>query len=286
VAVIRLRSLGDCILTTPALEILRQSRPDVAIAVVVEDRFTAIFEDNPDVDAVLRPSVRELRAWRPSVCLNLHGGTRSAMLTLLSGARMRAGFGHFRWSFLYSVRIPTVQQILGEERKRHTAEQLASAMFHLGVARREIPRAKLFAPRPEAGPPYAVIHPVATGTGKTWPAERFLAVARSLEVAPVFIGGAGDDLSPFQQFRTLAGAPLSQLKSLMAGASLFVGNDSGPAHMAAAFGVPVVVIFGNSDPVVWAPWRTVSQTIVARGAIEGVSVEEVLAAVGKVRVAA
>ncbi len=42
------------------------------------------------------------------------------------------------------------------------------------------------------------------------------------------------------------------VKSLMAGASLFIGNDSGPAHIAAAFGVPVVVIFGSSDPVTWA----------------------------------
>ena len=119
-----------------------------------------------------------------------------------------------------------------------------------------------------------------------WPAGKFLEVAQRLDLEPVFIAGAGEDLSAFQPFRTLAGAPLSEVKSLMAGASLFIGNDSGPAHMAAAFGLPVVVIFGNSDPVVWAPWKTVSETIVARGVIEDVSVEEVLAAAGRVRVAA
>ena len=53
---------------------------------------------------------------------------------------------------------------------------------------------------------------------------------------------------PFAAFRTLQGAPLGEIKTLLAGASLFVGNDSGPAHMAAAFGLPVVVIFGASDP--------------------------------------
>jgi ADP-heptose:LPS heptosyltransferase len=286
VAVIRLRSLGDCILTTPALAILRESWPDSAIAVVVEDRFAAVFEGNPDVDAVLPPSVAELRAWRPQLCLNLHGGTRSLLLTLASGAEIRAGFGHFRGAFTYHVRIPTVQQILGDDRKRHTAEQLASAIFHLGAPRREVPRAKLFATPPEARAPYAVIHPAATGSGKTWPAAKFLEVAQRLDLEPVFIAGAGEDLSAFQPFRTLAGAPLSEIKSLMAGASLFIGNDSGPAHMAAAFGLPVVVIFGQSDPVVWAPWKTVSETIVARGAIADVSVDEVLAATGRVRVAA
>ena len=52
VAVIRLRSMGDCILTTPALAILKQSRPDLSIGVVVEDRFAALMEGNPDVSAV------------------------------------------------------------------------------------------------------------------------------------------------------------------------------------------------------------------------------------------
>ena len=53
VAVIRLRSLGDCVLTTPALEILRQSRPDLRVAVVVEDRFAPVFEQNPAVESLL-----------------------------------------------------------------------------------------------------------------------------------------------------------------------------------------------------------------------------------------
>ena len=66
---------------------------------------------------------------------------------------------------------------------------------------------------------------------------------RSHGLDPVFIGAAADDLSPFREFRTISGAPLSEIKRLLASASLFVGNDSGPAHMAAAFGVPVVVDF-------------------------------------------
>jgi ADP-heptose:LPS heptosyltransferase len=56
--------------------------------------------------------------------------------------------------------------------------------------------------------------------------------------------------------------------------------------MAAAFGMPVVVIFGRSNPVVWAPWKTASETIVARGRIEDVSVREVLDAIERVRLAA
>ena len=88
VAIVRLRSLGDCVLTTPALEILKQSRPDLQVAVVVEDRFAPVFEGNSSVDQILPPSVSALRDWRPELCLNLHGGTRSAALTAASGARI------------------------------------------------------------------------------------------------------------------------------------------------------------------------------------------------------
>src|SRR3984885_7744863 len=104
VAVIRLRSLGDCVLTTPALDILKRSRPDLRLAVVVEDRFRALFEDNPDVDDILRPSIQVLRRWRPTVCVNLHGGTSSAWMSALSGAEHRAGFGHFRHQWIYNHR--------------------------------------------------------------------------------------------------------------------------------------------------------------------------------------
>src|SRR5438309_11103477 len=89
VSILRLRSLGDCVLTTPALDILKRFRPDLRIAVVVEDRFRAIFEGNPDIDEILAPELSPLRRFRPDLCMNFHGGTRSAWMTLLSGARYR-----------------------------------------------------------------------------------------------------------------------------------------------------------------------------------------------------
>src|SRR5690242_17279469 len=96
VAILRLRSLGDCVLTTPALDILKRARPDLRVAVMVEDRFRAILEGNSDIEDLLPPELGALRRFRPSLCLNLHGGTRSAWMTALSGARYRAGFAHFR----------------------------------------------------------------------------------------------------------------------------------------------------------------------------------------------
>lgn len=289
-AVVRLRSLGDCVLTTPALEILRGCRPDLRIAVVVEERFVPVFEGNPDIDDLLPPSGGTLAAWRPRLCLNLHGGARSAMLTLRSRAPLRAGFAHYRYSFLYNVRIPRAQRILGVERTVHTAEHLASAIFHLGAPRVEIPRAKLARPAGDPARNRVVLHPVASSPGKTWPAAGFAAIAARLKsewgLDPVFIGGAGDDLSAFSAYRTLAGAPLAEVKSLLYGAALFVGNDSGPAHMAAAYGVPSLVIFGDSDAAVWRPWKTASRAIVAGADIQAVTPAEVWTELESLRSAA
>jgi heptosyltransferase III len=282
VAVLRLRSLGDCVLTTPALEILKRARPDLRVAVMVEDGLRPIFESNPDIDTLLSPSLPSLRAVKPDLCLNLHGGTRSAWMTAASSARFRAGFGHFRHQFVYNLRIPRAQEILNVERKVHTAEHLASAMFWLGVPHTEIPRAKLVCTGPARPEPIAVIHAVAATPQKTWPAAGFLAVAEHLRaqgIKPVFLGAASDDLSPFHAYRTQT-ASLSELKSLLASASIFIGNDSGPAHMAAAFGLPVVVIFSASDPEIWAPWRTQSEVLIRP------DTESVLRALARMRVPA
>jgi len=254
IVVIRLRSLGDCVLTTPALALLKQHRPDLKICVIVEERFAKVFAGNPDIDEV-RDSMT-----RADLVLNLHGGTRSMVLTALSRAKFRAGFAHHRYSFLYSNQIPTAQEILGVARRVHTAEHVASAMFYLGVPQQEIPRAKLFADPALARRPYAVIHPFASSPEKAWPAERFLEVARRLPIDPIFLAGPSDDLTPFRDFET-SRESLKDTKTLIAGASLFLGNDSGPAHIAAAFGIPVVVLFGRSDPVTWSPWRTESQVL-------------------------
>lgn len=281
--------MGDCVLTTPAIEILKSARPDLMIGVVVEDRFAAIFEGNPAISAILAPSSSAIFTWRPALCLNFHGGTRSMLLSLASRAPVRAGFGHHRGAALYHVRIPRAQEILGVERMVHTAEHLASAMFYLGCPLEEIPRARLFAEPRSAAARYAVLHPAAALPYKTWQAEGFLEVAdyiqRTYSIEPIFIGGPGDDMTPFHRYRSIVGAPLGQVKSLLAAASLFVGNDSGPAHIAAAFDVPLVVLFARLDhQLVWAPWRArAARTLVSPQGVSGIRTADVIAAVAQLQ---
>jgi ADP-heptose:LPS heptosyltransferase len=279
------------VLTTPALSLLKQHRPDLEIAVVVEDRFKEIFEGNPEITDLLPPVPAAIAKWHPFLSINFHGGTRSMWLSATSRAVYRAGFAHHPYSFLYGARIPRAQQILGEERPVHTAEHLASAMFWLGVPKTDIPRAKLVAPASTEKPAgaYAVIHPFASAPEKAWAAENFVAIARQLRDAhlqPVILAGPADDATPFDDFTVYRNAPLSQVKAVMSGAQIFVGNDSGPAHIAAAFGVPVVVLFGPSNPVTWAPWRTEAQVLTSREGMPAISVSQVSTAIEALRVRA
>ena len=120
-----------------------------------------------------------------------------------------------------------------------------------------------------------MIHPFASQPDKTWPAERFVEAARYIveefSLDPVFIGGDDDDFTPFSTFRCAPGS-LKDSKNLLSRASLFLGNDSGPAHMAAAFGVPVVVLFGSSHLDQWRPWETQAETIVSPPDVRAVPV--------------
>jgi ADP-heptose:LPS heptosyltransferase len=285
VAIIRLRSLGDCVLTTPGLALLKGARPDLQVGVSVEDRFSTVFENNPAVDAVLAPTWQAVRDWRPWLCVNLHGGTRSQWMTALSGARWRAGFSHHSTTLAYNLRIPRAQRILGVNRRVHTAEHLASAFFALGVTVQEVPRAQVSSTDALLSGRYAVLHPFASAPEKRWPAERFCEVARYLRlwnITPVFLAGPGDDTTPFRDHQVFQGT-LREAKSLLSKAVAFVGNDSGPAHLAAAFAVPSVVLFSTSDPAIWGPWRTDSEVVIAPEGMQRVSVSRVIAALERLR---
>ncbi len=285
VAVIRLRSLGDCVLTTPGLALLKATRPDLEIGLAVEDRFRAVYEGNPAVSEILPPSWSAVRRFQPDLCINLHGGTRSQWMTALSAAKWRAGFAHHNTTLAYNIKIPRAQEILGVQRTVHTAEHIASAFIALGVPLQDIPRAQLFAePSPLSGR-YAVLHPFASAPEKRWRADRFCEVARYLNlwnIKPIFLAGSHDDIAPFKAHETVRGS-LGAAKSLLSKAAVFVGNDSGPAHMAAAFAVPSVVLFGPSNHSIWGPWQTESEVVVAPDGLQNVTVSRVIAALERLR---
>lgn len=280
IVLIRLRSLGDSVLATPAFALLRQAVPDAGVHVVMDGHIAGVLEGQPDIDGILalEPDsgvrgkidlLRRVRALRPSLCIDMHGGSTASWLSALSGAKWRVGCGHFRHSWAYNVRVPRAQEVLGRgsEEKVHTAEHHAATMIHLGAPCEEIPAARLGPLQSQDEFRYAVIHAGAAYDTKRWAVEHFRVVGMEIErshgLRPVFVLGPGDmDLAEeLSEFDVRGALRLTELNSLLAGAQLFVGNDSGPAHVAAAFGVPAVVIFGSSDSAVWHPWGTPHRVI-------------------------
>ena len=99
---------------------------------------------------------------------------------------------------------------------------------------------------------YAVIHPFSGSLRKNWPLERFRALARQLERAMPVRWCAGREDPPLDEPVTRID-DLYELAQWLAGARLYIGNDSGITHLAAAVGTPVLALFGPTDPAVWAP---------------------------------
>lgn len=93
-----------------------------------------------------------------------------------------------------------------------------------------------------------VIHPFSGGRTKNWPLEKFRELARSLTLPLEWVSGPDEPLDSAHQFDNLL-----ELGTWIAGARLFIGNDSGITHLAAATGVPVIAFFGPTNPTVWAP---------------------------------
>lgn len=115
---------------------------------------------------------------------------------------------------------------------------------------------------------YAVIHPFSGSRSKNWPLDNYRELASRLEMPVHWTAGPEEPLEGATRFDNLW-----DLAQWLAGASLYIGNDSGITHLAAACGVPVVAIFQASDPMVWAP-RGPQVAVFDRPA----SVEEVLSA--------
>jgi len=293
ILVIRHRSIGDIILLTPALRLLKDWRPDLHVSVIVERRFRELLENNPDVEEILEPgegsglgkvmarvgTIRDLRRKHFDLCVNLHGGPTSVALTAWGGASIKAGFEHFRSTDTYDVLIPDARLILNQP-TINTAEHQASAFFHLGLPRKEIPRARIVVavtdrkwwltkrttldlPRDRQ---YVMIHPTALYLTKQWSLDDIAALGKSIEselgLLTVYSCGPGEqtlldsvERAAKQSIRRLEGAGLRLFAAALSDARLFIGNDSGPAHMAAALGLPGVVIFGSSSSVIWGPWR-------------------------------
>jgi ADP-heptose:LPS heptosyltransferase len=298
---VRLRSLGDTVLSTPLYSALKAWRADLRISVLVESPNDEVLHNNPDLDQVISiagtesglpgslyarwVALKRVHAGRFDCCINLHGGSTSAWLTALSGAEHRVGLNRFRKSFVYNVRIDVPERKPTGE-KQHTVEYQMEWLRRLGLPQSPIPplrlvpdpslrlivRNKLLNAGLDPARDYMVIHPASKFHTKEWTADGFAEVTDDLNTGHgaqvVLVGGPGEGAKLKQVAARCQTSPMvfqglsvSELVCLIQRAKLFIGNDSGPTHIAAALQVPVVVLFGSSDSYVWYPWKVAFQKV-------------------------
>ena len=293
VLVVRLRSIGDTVISTPSLFALRRFLPNAQIDVLLEDWVAPVLEGSELVDNVISigkgalsrlTTALQLRRSKYDVVFNLHGGTTSTFLTRFTGARHRLGYVNYQYSWLYTDLLSSSADFWGEE-KTHSAEQQLALLGFVGLPVSDRPRGFLnvqadadaaIAERLEASgisdDKFALIHPSTAFFTKQWSPENYARVAEYLAAAgvkrvAVATKSEAETLCkvnessrvPIIGFDDLS---LPQIVALAARAEIFIGNDSGIAHIAAAVGTPAVVIFGSSNRDHWRPWTDAPNEIV------------------------
>ena len=301
---IRFSSLGDVLLTTPAVRGLKESLPGSRITFLTKRAFAPLLEGNPSIDRVVLLEDADDGGRLPGLIrlcrglgtfdavVDLHGNLRSrvACASVLAERVLRYSKGAVRRRlWILGLMRPDIS---GTE--RHVIQRYLEALGPLGVDR-EPGRPEIHL-RPEEESEvrsllrehgledrsrYAVLIPGARWPNKRWTVEGFAAVARWLnrEMGTVAVlAGDGGEREWSKAVAASAGegtvqltgeTNLRQLAALLKGARVALGNDSGPAHMAAAVGTPLVSLFGpTSEAFGFRPYgdrvRVVSHDISCR----------------------
>jgi len=286
VLVVRLRSIGDTVLATPSLVALKRFLPQARVDILLEDWVAPVLSGFPHVDNVItleRKSTssrarvaRQLRANRYDVVYNLHGGTTATLLTRATGAKHRVGYRDYQYAWLHNELSPASSLLWGRD-QTHSVEQQLALLGWTGVPVSDRPPTELAVTSEAAAKvtarletirlsdgQFAVIHPAAAFATKQWAAEKFGRVAeelmghglRSIAITTPSEKSIIDEMNRMtaNAVEAFTEVSLPEITALLSRARLFVGNDSGIAHIAAAVQAPSVVIFGSSNTAHWRPW--------------------------------
>ena len=263
--------LGDSLLTLPLLRRIKEVLPGATVTVLTLAKTAGIFRGTPWVDEVLIDDKRgvhgglrgpwkiaaELKTRGFDLAIIPHRSFRSALIAKLADIPRRVGFDSSAGSFLLTDAVPFSWLMHDLERNLSLALPLgAGAAPSPGEARYVAPpaiNARLAGLLASAGSRLAGVHPGSAWATKRWLPERFSELCVRLKAdgfTPILIGGPDDKALGAAIAKSgcaldlIGKTDLDELKSLMGRLSVFVTNDSGPMHLAAASGVPVVAIFG------------------------------------------
>lgn len=290
--------LGDAVMTTPALAAVREGFPDARIVLLARPLVAELFRHHPDVDEVMVYELPgrhegalgrlrlggELRRRRFDGALLLQNAFDAALIAFLGRIPERAGYPTDGRRILLTLPVPLTPGIL----ERHEVEYYLCLLDGLGIPRpvpavlklavtekeREAMAERLASLGIDRGAPIVAINPGATyGSAKRWYPERFAAVADSLAeewgARVVVVGSAAEaplageiEAAARRGVANMAGkTTVREMMAFLSLSSFLVTNDSGPMHIGAALGVPLVAIFGPTDWRRTSPWTPLAKVV-------------------------
>ena len=284
ILIVKLSSFGDIIHVTGALRAIRRALPHAELTLAVEHCWADVVRENPHVNALIECSSRQRlspayfaevyralsKRGKFDIAIDFQGTRRSAVWVYLSGARLKLGRGRYRPGWQFSVE---------PDRTRHAVLISSDVCRELGVPVENpdpeirtscVEELRLDKFLDAEGIPHSgfiLFNPFSRWNSKSWPEQNaadFLDLLKQRTGHQLILSGGPDNrllaatlmrLLPPGTIRSLVGSlPLSQALCLFRRARLMISCDSGPMHAAAAFGVPVVALFGPTHPEHSGPW--------------------------------
>lgn len=288
ILIIKPSSLGDVVQALPVLRLLRRHWPKARIDWWLAEGLFPLLEDDPDLDDLI-PFTRVgwnsrdgLRRWRTTICrirdtrydlvIDLQGLLRSGLLTWLSGGAHTIGLDLRREGarLFYDVAVPRPTD------RKHAVDWYLDVARSIGLSMDDIPASIPL--RPQArdqvlkslgsdGRQLVALIPGARWENKRWPTHHFAELATQLDrdcrAVHFAVLGGGDDSSLAKEIIAgsdaaildlTGGTSLPELVEWLRASQLVITNDTGPMHIAAALGKPVVGLFGPTDPLQTGPY--------------------------------
>ena len=296
---VRLGALGDIVHAIPVAAALRRARPEAAIDWLVSAKHREVLDLVPVIDrrlvvndrddagggTSLMAVIAEIRRRKYDVAIDLQGLIKSSIIARASGAGEVIGFSsrYLRESlarFLYTdVHDPGGEGIYARSETRHVVEINLGLLRPLGIVPgaaefpiEHVDSAAARQAQEATGGRYALLNPGAAWPNKRWPPPRLAALAMALRerhgLMSVVLWGPGERDLGEEVVRQAGGAALAtpptkiaDIVSLARGADVMVSGDTGPTHIGAAVGTPIVGIYGPTRPERNGPWRPEDVTV-------------------------
>ena len=294
ILIIKPSSLGDIVLALPALSALRRNFPNAKISWLVRPEFEPLIKNHPHLTntilfdrkllgkwwcnrqsfSCLVSLIRQLRSSRFDAVFDFQGLFRTALFSWLSGCKKRFGmaaareFGHIFYTHKITQNKASINLVDYYLKMVKTAGcKNIDVEFVLPQNQQDVDSAnKLLTENGISDNNYAVLVPGSAHADKCWPIERFAVIAEKISSQfnmSIIATGTKSERAVVEKIKSICGVPIinlagltgiGELTAILKNAKIVISNDTGPGHIAAALDVPLVLIFGRSNPARVAPY--------------------------------